>query len=71
MRKIVMSNWVSIDGYFAGPNGEIDWIVRDPEVDKAWHEKGQADSNALPALLSGRISYQGVARSYSSFRMRA
>jgi hypothetical protein len=33
MRKVIMSNWGSIDGFFAGPNGEIDWIVQDPEVD--------------------------------------
>jgi len=56
MRKIVMANWVSIDGFFAGPNGEIDWIVRDPEVDKAWHEIGDMQADTL---LSGRLSYQG------------
>jgi len=56
MKKIVMANWVSIDGYFAGPNGEIDWIVRDPEVDKAWHEVGDTPTDTL---LSGRVSYQG------------
>jgi dihydrofolate reductase len=56
MRKIVMANWVSIDGFFAGPNGEIDWIVRDPEVDQAWHEIGDMQADTL---LSGRLSYQG------------
>jgi dihydrofolate reductase len=55
MKKIVMANWVSIDGYFAGPNGEIDWVVRDPEVDKAWHEVGDMQTDTL---LSGRLSYQ-------------
>jgi dihydrofolate reductase len=33
MRKIVYSVAVSLDGYIAGPNGEFDWIVMDPEID--------------------------------------
>ena len=66
MKKIVTANWVSVDGFFAGPNGEIDWVVSDPEVVKAWHEVGDMHSDTL---LSGRLSYQsfenvwpGVAR---------
>jgi dihydrofolate reductase len=33
MRKIVYSVATSLDGYVAGPNGEADWIVMDPEID--------------------------------------
>jgi dihydrofolate reductase len=33
MRRICFSVAMSLDGYIAGPNGEADWIVRDPEVD--------------------------------------
>ena len=33
MRKIVYSVAMSLDGYVAGPNGEFDWIVMDPEID--------------------------------------
>jgi dihydrofolate reductase len=33
MRKIVYSVVMSLDGYVAGPNGEADWIVVDPEID--------------------------------------
>lgn len=33
MRKIVYSVAMSLDGYLAGPNGEADWIVMDPDMD--------------------------------------
>jgi len=33
MRKIVYAVVMSLDGYVAGPNGEADWIVADPEID--------------------------------------
>ena len=33
MRKIVYSVVMSLDGYLAGPKGEADWIVIDPEID--------------------------------------
>ena len=53
MRKIIMLNRVSLDGFFAGPNGEIDWFVQDPQVDQAAHEKMNPDT-----LLLGRVTYQ-------------
>jgi dihydrofolate reductase len=33
MRKICYAVAMSLDGYIAGPNGEADWIVMDPEID--------------------------------------
>jgi dihydrofolate reductase len=59
MRKIVMINWVSLDGFFAGPNGEIDWILRDPEVDKALHEPkaGETESAGSDTMLLGNVTY--------------
>jgi dihydrofolate reductase len=53
MRKIVMLNRISLDGYFAGPNGEIDWFIHDPAVDQAAHEMMRPDT-----LLLGRLTYQ-------------
>jgi len=32
MRRIRYSVAASLDGYIAGPNGESDWIVMDPEI---------------------------------------
>jgi len=53
MAKIIVMNRVSIDGYFAGPNGEIDWFIPDPGVDRAAHKLMHVDS-----LLLGRLTYQ-------------
>jgi dihydrofolate reductase len=35
MRKVVYGGAMSLDGYIAGPNGEYDWIVADPDIDFA------------------------------------
>jgi dihydrofolate reductase len=35
MRQVVYSVAMSLDGYIAGPHGEGDWIVVDPEIDFA------------------------------------
>ena len=32
-RRIRYQVAASLDGYIAGPNGEADWIVMDPEID--------------------------------------
>ncbi len=33
MRRVRYSAAMSLDGYIAGPEGEIDWIVMDPDID--------------------------------------
>lgn len=35
MRRIRYVVAMSLDGYIAGPNGEADWIISDPEIDFA------------------------------------
>ena len=35
MRRIVAFDRVSADGYFAGPDGNLDWTVPDQEIDKS------------------------------------
>jgi dihydrofolate reductase len=62
MRKIIVLNRISIDGYFASLNDltfGMDWFVPDPEVDQAVHGGGPADT-----LLMGAVTYRGFERSW-------
>ena len=51
MRRLRYSVAMSLDGFIAGPNGEYDWIVMDPDFDwKALYAQ-------FDTLLMGRRSY--------------
>ncbi len=32
MKKIIAFEWLSLDGFIGGPNGETDWFVWDQEM---------------------------------------
>lgn len=51
MRQLRYSVASSLDGFIAGPNGEYDWIVADPEIDFAAMYAG------FSGLVMGRKSY--------------
>ena len=54
LRRIVMFNWATADGYFAGPDGNLDWVVPDEEQSKA-----AAESMAgFDTILFGRRTYE-------------
>jgi dihydrofolate reductase len=52
MRALRYSVAASLDGYIAGPNGEFDWIVVDPEIDF------EAMYAGVSGLVMGRKSYE-------------
>lgn len=65
MRKVIVFNRISVDGYFASLNEEtwgMDWFIFDPEVDKAARALG--DSKVLPLLLMGGTTFSGFERSW-------
>ena len=53
MRKLVSFMHVSLDGFVAGPNGEMDWILVNEEIfDYAGYRTNEADT-----ALYGRVTY--------------
>jgi dihydrofolate reductase len=55
MRRLRYGVASSLDGYIAGPNGEADWILMDPEIDFA------AMAREFDTLLMGRRTYEAMA----------
>lgn len=53
MRKIIFEIAVSIDGFIEGPNGEMDWLKRDEEVNYA-----SEMINRFDTILYGRVTYE-------------
>ena len=52
MREVLYRVASSLDGYIAGPRGEVDWIVQDPAVDFAKVYGG------VDTVLLGRRTYE-------------
>lgn len=52
MRRIRYCVAMSLDGYIAGPDGEFDWIVMDPDIDFA------ALSDQFDTYLLGRRTFE-------------
>jgi dihydrofolate reductase len=57
MRKIVLSMSVSLDGFFEGPNHEIDWHQVDDELHRHMNEW----IKPLGGFLTGRVTHQLMA----------
>lgn len=56
MRRLRLSVAMSLDGFIAGPNGEHDWIVMDPDIDFG------ALMGAFDTVLLGRKTYEAMRR---------
>jgi dihydrofolate reductase len=57
MRKLSMFNLITLDGYFAGENGDISWH----NVDDEFQETAIRVANSGNTLIFGRVTYELMA----------
>ncbi|MFJ5550918.1 dihydrofolate reductase family protein [Streptomyces sp. NPDC093225] len=57
MRKIILMIGVSLDGFFEGPNREIDWHLVDDEVHTYFNDR----LRTMGGFIHGRVTYQLMA----------
>ena len=54
MRKLLLFMHVSLDGFVAGPNGEMDWII----VDETIFDLVSTRTNEAGTAMYGRVTYE-------------
>jgi dihydrofolate reductase len=57
VRRLIASEMVTVDGFFAGPNGELDWFIQGEELDAY----ATALLESVDTILYGRLTYQMMA----------
>jgi len=57
MRKIILMMSVSVDGFFEGPERDIDWHLVDDELHSHFNEQ----LGGMGAFVSGRVTYELMA----------
>lgn len=57
MRKIIFQMAISLDGYFEGPNQELDWHI----VDDEFNQYASELLDSVDVMLFGRVTYQLMA----------
>jgi len=54
MRKLIVTSWITLDGFVAGPDNELDWVGR--FYDQAMGEYETDLVRGGDTLLLGRVS---------------
>jgi dihydrofolate reductase len=58
MRKVIMFNLITVDGYFEGPNK---WDIGWHQVDDEFNDFSIEQLDKAGGLIFGRVTYQGMA----------
>src|SRR5690348_5148 len=57
MRKVIASEMITLDGFFAGPQGDLSWHV----VDEDYHQLAVDLLSSSDLLVFGRVTYELMA----------
>jgi dihydrofolate reductase len=58
MRKVVLQEFVSLDGLAAGPNDSVDFIPASMQGDRSFGREQVALMSSMDTLLLGRVTYE-------------
>jgi dihydrofolate reductase len=62
MRNVIVSNLVSLDSFFEGPNHELDWF----SIDEEFLDYSRGLLRSVDTILFGRVTYQYMASYWPS-----
>src|SRR5437016_12541221 len=60
MSKVVVSMFLSLDGFVVGPREEMDWVINNFDIEGMGADMSKLQANAGTFLL-GRLTYQLMA----------
>jgi dihydrofolate reductase len=58
MRRLILQEFVTIDGLAAGPNGSVDFVPASNKGDRAFGRDQLAFIDTIDRILLGRVTYQ-------------
>jgi len=58
VRRIILQEFISIDGMVAGPNGSVDFIPLSTQGDSSFGREQVALMDTVDTLLLGRVTYE-------------
>jgi dihydrofolate reductase len=69
MRKLIVFNNVTLDGYFTGVNGDLSWVDKNNQ-DEEWNAFVEENALGGGVLLFGRVTYEMMAGYWPSSMAR-
>lgn len=65
MRRVVVSNWISVDGFIGGPKRELDWFAQKGFLNKTdFAEYTKELLSAAGEIILGRATYEQFVRTW-------
>lgn len=60
MRRLIVFNQISLDGYFTDAHGDMSWAHKDPQ-DSEWNAYVAGNASSGGQLVFGRVTYEMMA----------
>jgi dihydrofolate reductase len=58
MRKVILQEWVTLNGLAAGPNGSVDFVPASTRGDRSFGQGQFAFLDTIDTILLGRVTYR-------------